>query len=280
MLKQLLSNNESVLAKLNANDIAVIESAITKKLELQAKDLSNKFDAMVEGLENKFDKMVTKSLNESASEQISTDANNKLLGVLQEVANLLEGSGIIMTEKTKEVMKSLELTNKRISEEFETREKLIRELEASKISTYILTQLQGLDSKVIQAAQEHFKGKEYETVIDELEDFVKGDFSNIDMSDEYSDGLGDLTLDKLEDIMDEISVEGFNNNNKFVEASQGKRVPGGSRMMSITDDMLNTTSSILESEGHAMHAETKDAMAEIMNFSNTIHYGSMNHTDV
>jgi uncharacterized membrane protein YheB (UPF0754 family) len=258
----------SILEKLSDSEIDSLTESIVKyadkKTDSIEKELSSKFESMVDNIGTKFDGMLTETLNESANTQLNEGVNNELFNALESIVNILESSGVYVSEETKKSRAKVVESNKKLKEAKDASDRNIEELKKGKTRDYIFGQLMGSEQKLIQAAQDHFKGKDIETVIDELDDFVNGNFANIDMDEEYTDGLEDLDLDELESSLGQLDNGGMFESTDSVNAI---KVKGGKNMVSITDDILEQ--SLVESANNTtLNDETREAMDAINSMQN------------
>ena len=204
--------DKSALAKIDQGTQRRLNEAIDQEVSEHKKSLevemAARFDGMVESISQKFDEQVDKTIVESVLDsRLGKDVNDKMVGVITGMIGILESSGLYNSEKTKELAAHLKLANQKVEEAYKEREVLKNQLEDSKKENYILERLMGMKPEIVSAALEYFKDKDIMDVTDEIDNFIDGDFSELqhdDSSDKFSDGLNDITLDNVEDALKDI----------------------------------------------------------------------------
>jgi hypothetical protein len=259
--------DSDILNKLSKSEKESMTESITTYIESENKKLEVQFESMVDNISNKFDGMVDNAITESVSANMSSGVNKELYTALESIVTVLESTGVYSSEESKKHKAKVLDANKKLQEAYIIRDSAIAAKNKSDVKDYIRNELAGSIDGVIASAIEHFKDKDIETVIDELDDFVNGDYTSIDMSKEDIDGLDEISLDDIEKAMNQVGSNG----NKFESTNSRNsiKVKGGKQMTSITTDMLNTP--IIESvEGVSgnnteLDDETQDAMNMITN---------------
>jgi len=259
--------DSDILNKLSKSEKESMTESITTYIESENKKLEVQFESMVDNISNKFDGMVDNAITESVSANMSSGVNKELYTALESIVTVLESTGVYSSEESKKHKAKVLDANKKLQEAYIIRDSAIAAKNKSDVKDYIRNELAGSIDGVIASAIEHFKDKDLETVIDELDDFVNGDYTSIDMSKEDIDGLDEISLDDIEKAMNQVGSNG----NKFESTNSRNsiKVKGGKQMTSITTDMLNTP--IIESvEGGSgnnteLDDETQDAMNMITN---------------
>lgn len=264
-LTKIIDND--ILNKLSKSEQESMTESITTYIESENKKLEVQFESMVDNISNKFDGMVDNAITESVSANMSSGVNKELYTALESIVTVLESTGVYSSEESKKHKAKVVDANKKLQEAYIIRDSAIAAKNKCDVKDYIRNELAGSIDGVIASAIEHFKDKDLETVIDELDDFVNGDYTSIDMSKEDIDGLDEISLDDIEKAMNQVGSNG----NKFESTNSRNsiKVKGGKQMTSITTDMLNTP--IIESvEGGSgnnteLDDETQDAMNMITN---------------
>lgn len=288
------------IAKLSEQAISSINEALNKEIDSRSMaaeaDMKKKFDVMVEGLSDRFNNYVNKAIVESVSATTGDKINKKMLEVIHSIVNLLEGSGIPVTEQTIENREKLKLADEKLKEAYEAREVVKKELDHTQKENFILNRLQGSRAEVASAALEHFKNKDILEVQEEIDEFLNGDLKDVVPSnDDTFTGGGEFDLDKVKDALDEIKSSddklelakaAHNTGAQFENADYDKlgkglkkpRITGLNRMPSITNDALEAGAALTEnddgSEG-VVEDDTRDAMDKINDFGN-LGYGFTN----
>lgn len=289
------------LEKLSKTDITSINEALNTEINTRSidaeSDMKKKFDVMVEGLSDRFNNYVNKAIVESVSATTGDKINKKMLEVIQSMVNLLENSGIPVTEKTIETKEKLRQADEKLKEAYEVRETLKKDLDNTQKENFIYNRLQGSRPEIVAAAIEHFKNKDILEVEEEIDTFLNGDLSElVPANDDTFSGSGEFDLDKVKDALDEIKSAdskldlakathdtgvGKFENADFDKLGKGLKKPkitGINRMSNITEDALSNATAITENDDgseSSVEEDTKDAMDKINDFGN-LGYGFTN----
>jgi hypothetical protein len=269
-LEKIISSK--ILDKLSDSDKKSLSESITKhvnsKTETIEKELSSKFESIVDDMDVKFNTMLNEAVESGVTNNIQSGVNKQLFTALESIVNILEGAGIYVSEETKRQKVELIEKNKQLRKMTDSRNELLDKYKKSTARDYIMSQLMGSEPKIIQAALDHFDGKDIETVVDELDDFINGDFSNIDLDEDYTEGLDGLDLDELESSLGQI-----NDSNMFesINSKDAIKVSGGKHMASITEDMLNKP--ILDSNNNTELDDDTEAAMEAIDNMKSLGYG-------
>jgi peptidyl-tRNA hydrolase len=200
------------LSKLSKEDILSINEAInseySKELDVIEKTNSEKFNTLVEGINHKIDEQVNNVILENFKTNASTTINKKFYDIVKGMVNLLENSGITTTEKTKELQDKLSINAEKLEEVWQEREEIKVQLKDSEKNNFILSQLKGMKPEIVNAAIDHFKNSDILDVQDELQSFLDGDFSNLNIDgDNNEEFIGEISLDQVQDALKEFNSE-------------------------------------------------------------------------
>jgi hypothetical protein len=268
---------ENVLTKQQVNNIGAstiksINEAI--QVELSAHkgkiegEMAAKFDKLVESIAVKFSNQVDKAIVESVSNKINGDVNSKLVEVVTGMINVLESAGVYNTEKTKELYSLLKEANSKVETAYKEREVLLDQFNAEKKKNYIHSRLSGMKPEIVNSALAYFADKDILDVQDEIDAFIDGDFSELisDNSDTFDDGLTDVTLDQVDDMLSDINSEKTQSRKKIQLESLGKglnpvRGDGVNRNSSLSLDAM-----IEAEENNEYDPDMNIALNQIANF--------------
>ena len=277
---------EKDLKGLSKDAIKSINESLSKsysdKIKELDKETSDKFNSLVEGMSKKFDEHVNVAITESVKANVQDTANSKLYGIIKGMVNLLENSGITTTEKTKELQVKLSIANEKLEESFKVREEIKEQLEETTKESYIMNALKGMKLEIVNAALEYFKVKDMLDVQDELQTFIEGDFSNLDLNSEgQKEFAGELDIEQVRDALDEIDTAKTNNKKRlsinesvesrktkatFESLGKGLRPQKVGNSGDITKEQLDMAETLMEN-AEAPDADTKEALDAIENFN-------------
>jgi hypothetical protein len=247
--------------KLSATSIKNINESIAKEMASQVDKIETetkiRFDSMVESISSRFDNTVVGAITEGVSD-VGNGINTKLVGVVTDMIGILENAGIHSTEKTKEIQAKLKVANQNVETAVKEREVVKDQLDGAEKENYILNRLVGTRPEIVSAALDFFKNKDILDVQDELDAFIDGDFSEIvdNDTDDFDEGLSDVTLDQVSDVLSEISktnTETISRGSaKFESLGRGLNPQKGLVTRSapdVTDSELHNSASLVESDG-------------------------------
>jgi hypothetical protein len=201
---------EKDLKSIPKDNIPAINEAINTALSVKLKEMedenSKKFSTLVENITKKFDEKVDTTITENLKTNTGNVINKKLYDIVKDVVNLLENSGITVTEKTKELHDKLKTANEKLEEVWKERENIKTQLNDATKENYILAQLKGMKPEIVNAAVEFFKDKDILDVQDQLQTFLDGDLSNIDLGEGDNELVGNINLDQVKDALEEIDT--------------------------------------------------------------------------
>ena len=202
-----------------------------------------------------------------------------MFNIVKDMANLLEHAGIPITEKTKELQEKLQTANKNLTTAWKEKEVIEEELKVSNKDNYIHTQLKGMAPEIVNSAMEHFKDKDILDVQEELQSFLDGDFSGLDMEMSSDDMIGDISLDQVQQACEDIESEEnqrvnasneVNKDKKKVFESLGKGLNSKKSLLNSNSDV--TEKSLNESKQAQdlaeMDDDVKEAKEQIDDFDN------------
>lgn len=199
--------------KLSSASIASIEASINESLDTKKSELeqnnTTKFESLISDLNRKFNEKVDTAVIESVKSGASDVVNTNLYNIVKGIANLLENSGIIMTEKTKELQRALEDADKRVEESYKAREEIKEDLNTELKKNLIMTKLQGMRPEVVKGALDFFMTKDIREIDDDaIQSFLDGDLTDLvaDAMDDENFHGEDINLDQVHDALDEINT--------------------------------------------------------------------------
>jgi hypothetical protein len=288
-------NLETILNKTDLDKIPKelqknLNEAISKELTNQESETKTKFETMMVGLEERFNNYVNQAITESMNTTVGDNINKKLLGIVTGILNILESSGIPLTERTIEVSEKLKLANQSLEKAYSEVETARKELDSVGKERYIYERLQGLRPEVVSAAVEHFKNRDILEIKEEIEEYIENTAGAIPQSaEEFSDGLNNLDLDKVRDALDEINVNKgkedlakVKSGSKFENAAYDKlgkglkpvKIKGKSPDVS-NEELSGIENTVIESLGYEgkvstgdVSEDTQDALDRISDFQN------------
>lgn len=271
-LKDVVSEVE--FKSLSSESITSIERAVNESMDSKIKSIESenarKFEDLVENITNKFDSQVNSVVVESAKANTNNLVNQKLYGIVKDIANLLEGAGITTTEKTKELKQKLKKADEKLEESYEERSIIKDQLDDEMKKNLIYAKLHGMKPEVVDLAIETFKNKDIREIDDEaIQAFLNGDFTDLVADSVEDDNFnGDIDLDQVRDALAEID--------------EGKQVPKGSEVFeslgkglktqrvvsspNVSQADLKTASAITEGAGHRIDNEVSEGMDKIAEF--------------
>lgn len=264
------------LAKLTKEDILSINEAInneySKELDVLEKTNSEKFNSLVEGINHKIDEQVSTVILENFKTNASTTINKKFYDIVKGMVNLLENSGITTTEKTKELQDKLAINAEKLEEVWQEREEIKEQLKDSEKNNFILSQLKGMKPEVVNAAIDHFKNSDILDVQDELQSFLDGDFSNLNIdNDSNEEFIGEISLDQVQDALKEFNSEDEETspikkqNSAFESLGHGLKTMKVKNSPDISDTVLENAANFGNEE---YDSDTNEAMNKIGSFKN------------
>lgn len=215
------------IKELSPESITAIEKSVNKsidtKLEAIEADNARKFDEFVDNITAKFDARVNDVVLESAKDNTGNLVNQKLYGIVKDIANLVESAGITTTEKTKELRQKLKQADEKLENSYKDREEIKGQLDDEMKKTLIYAKLKGMKPEIVDLALETFKGKDIREIDDEaIEAFLDGDFTDLVADSVEDDNFGgDIELDQVRDALAEIDDSkktGSVANNKVFES--------------------------------------------------------------
>lgn len=267
--------DKSVVNALGKDTVVKLNEAIDSEINQHKKriesDMSIKFEKMVESISTKFADQVDKAIVESVKERVSPEIDSKLTEVVSGMINLLEHAGVYNTEKSKELTSQLKMANKKLEDAYKEREVINSQLDGQKKENFILQRLAGMRPEVISAALSYFDKKDMLDVQDEIDAFIEGDFKSLlhDDADNFDDGLSDITLDQVDDVLNDISSVREHNNARAKFESLGRGLApqkgvGMNRNSTISLDVLTENA-----DGFAnVDDDTNTALDQIANYMN------------
>lgn len=274
--------SSGTLAKLSVAEVKSINEAIKSEIDSNVaiieSDTRQRFDAMVEGISARFDATVTNTITESVSSKLGDGSvNKKMLSVITDMVSVLENAGIDATEHSKELKVKIKLANEKLEDAYKEREVLKDQLDDADKENYILSRLVGSKAEVVSAALEFFKDKDLLDVQDEIDAFADGDFSDIISGDDniYDDGLNDVTLDQVSDVLDGIHSDHTSriSKNKVAQFESLGRGLHPQKGLAITSTPDITDAALLESTFTSdadpeYDGDTGDALSQIDGYKN------------
>ena len=148
--------NESVQGQIDAANLAT------------EKDLGNRFNRMVEKVNATFEAKVNSTVLESVRSGVGTTINSKLYSVVHDIVGLLEGSGLFVSEDTKQIGQLVKAQKAVVAEEYNELTDLQKQQRDSEKNDVIITTLSGSVPEIISAALQHFKDADPSDVTDRL----------------------------------------------------------------------------------------------------------------
>ena len=139
---------------------------------------------------------------------------------------------------------------------------LKQKLDDSEKNNYIMRQLAGSHPDIITKALDYFQNKDMVDVRDEIEAFINNDFSDLTDDDRDDDMIGEISLDKVRDVLSDIDSDKVKNgqaksnlNESIGRNLKPLRATGGSAKNPDTAQFLNESIGISfeEDVGEALH---------------------------
>lgn len=279
MTKVLIENvlPSQTLTVLGEDELKAINEAIDTELvkhkKLIEKDTAVKFESMVDSIHTKFSSQVESAITESVKSHVVDDVSNKMISTITDVINILESSGIYTTERSKELTDKLKKANEDLREAYTTRNAIKEQLDNEQKVNYILQRLVGMNPKVVSSALEYFKDKDILDVQDEIDAFIDGDFDSLlQDTNEMNDGLDDLTLDQVSDVLNQVADQDKLKKSKSKFEAIGKglepiRATGVNRAPTVDlNALVETSMGGKSNEQGEDEDDTQIAMNQIENF--------------
>jgi len=274
-LKNTISASE--LKTLSPEAIVAIEKSINEsidsKLESIEVDNAAKFEDLINNITEKYETQVNAVVLESAKANTGDHINHKLYNIVKDIANLLEGSGITTTEKTKELKQKLKKTDEQLETVYQDREEIKSQLDDEMKKNLIYAKLHGMKPEIVDLALETFKNKDIREIDDEAIDaFLDGDFTDLVADSVENDQFsGDIELDQVRDALaeiDETKTSGPVKENKVFESlGRGLRTQHAASTPNVTtEDLQRSANVITEAMGGGIDAEAVETMGMIEEF--------------
>jgi hypothetical protein len=249
---------------------AVNTALSEKQLEIE-KDNADKFDSLVENLTQKFDDQVNNVIIENVNGRLGDTINTKFYTIIKDMVNLLENSGIITTEKTKELNAKLTMADEKVESAIRERDLIKDQLDDATKNAYILTKLKGMKPEIVDAALEYFNKRDIREIDDDaIQAFLDGDLSNILTDVDDNEFQGDLDISDVEVALDDIKKRRSENTNpNFESLGKGlrpsKAVGGKGKSPDISAQALEESAARALTEG-PVEDDTQDALSKIDEF--------------
>lgn len=275
MLKSAIT--ESELNTLSSDAVTAIEKSINRslnaKLESIEADNATKFENLINTISERYETQVSAVVLESAKSNTGDHINSKLYNIVKDIANLLEGSGITTTEKTKELKQKLKKTDEQLELVYNDREEIKGQLDDETKKNLIYAKLHGMKPEIVDLALETFKNKDIREIDDEaISAFLDGDFTDL-VADSVEDDQfsGDIELDQVRDALaeiDETKTSGPVKENKVFESlGRGLKNQRAAFTPNVTTkDLQQSATAMTEALGGGVDAEAVETMGMIEEF--------------
>jgi len=274
--KDLKKLSKESIKSINEAMSNIVDNAIDVKSKEVETTISGKFNTLVEGITKKFDDQVNTVIVENVKGNVSNSINKKFYTIIKGMVNLLENAGITTTEKTKELQEKLNSAKGNLKKSWDDMEAIKSQLTDSEKENFILAQLKGANPKIVNAALDFFKDKDILDVQDELQTFLDGDFSNLDLgSDRDDEMVGEVKLDQVKDVLDKMETsemdkeerrETDKNKSQFESLNKGLKPQKVSKMSpNITNEDLADSAAIMENA--EVEEDVKEAKDRINDFN-------------
>lgn len=261
-------------------DIRSLSESIDAEVARQASEIESKtserFNELVESITRKFDDQVNNVIVENVKANVGKTINAKMYGIIKDIVGLLENAGIATTETTKELQKKMKVADEKLEQAFVEREAIKKQLDVADVERLILTKTKGMKPAVINAALDYFRGEtDPLKVMDDLDAFLDGDFSQLMMDNGNEEYAGAIKLDDVKNALNGLDVSSevddqISKKDVFESLGHGlkqSRALGGSgRNANVTTESLDYASehtTLVESEDDA-----KEALSKIDDFNN------------
>jgi hypothetical protein len=263
--------DKNVVKTLGRDSIKTLNEAIAAEVGVYKQQIENemsiKFEKLVENISVKFSDQVERAIVENVKSRVAPVVDNKLSDVVSGMINILESAGIYNTEKSKELTAMLKTANQKLEDTFKEREVIREQLDAEKKINFILQRLSGMKPEIINSALAYFDKKDILDVQDEIDAFIEGDFDNLihDDTDNFNDGMSEITLDQVDDALKDITSTRESNSVRARFESLGRGLSpqkgiGVNRNNSVSLDALT------EGATDPLDDDTNLAMDQIANY--------------
>ena len=208
-----LSNvlDEKTMKKLSKSDVTAIEESVNGNVRKMSETITEaqerRFDKMVNDLTAKFESEVSKAVTECVQNQVGGKINDKLFNIVKQIANLLESAGIQTTEESKKLSKRIYELNEKLKEVNEERNQAIFERDEAMKKERIANVCRGMDPKLIDAIQQHFKDTPYSEVDIEEIQAIANDPEILATLTTINANEYDPEMEKIEDVVNAISAD-------------------------------------------------------------------------
>lgn len=264
--------SKSVVGSIGRDGVKSLNEAIAAEVDMYKRkietDMSTKFEKLVENISTKFSDQVDKAIVENVKSRVSPEVDSKLADIVSGVINILEGAGVYSTEKSKELTSMLKTANQKLEETYKEREVIRDQLDSEKKINFILQRLAGMRPEIINSALAYFDKKDILDVQDEIDAFIDGDFDNLihDDSDNFNDGMAEITLDQVDDALKDITSDREHSSVRARFESLGRGLTpqkgvGMNRNANIAMDTLTESAT-----GFNLDDDTNLAMDQIANY--------------
>lgn len=205
-LKNILTPEElatlpsSVGPKLEAAFVSEMNAAIDAERKKSGKKLS----ALVESISDKAEAKITAAVTECVNMMRNNAINDKMYQLVRGMANLLESSGIPVSEDSKRLKAELDQCNFNLQKAYAEREHVKKEYNDQKKKNFIYQSVKGMRPEIVDAVMNEFVNYDIREITAEaINDFIHRK-SSPSLLDVDADTGSTLDLDKVHSAIDDI----------------------------------------------------------------------------